>query len=142
VLVELWWWVASAELLGVIQSSQSHIFETAAEFHQFPMTSLFPSTTAFAAGVKLLNSIEPCTNLDAVLKRQINRMIQSDGRKIANADEGLTSEEKERLRDRFDLASIEDVDLALDCLADILDSCAYGVAKPTAVQRRKDDGIH
>lgn len=100
-----------------------------------PIMGLFPNTKTFTEGIAVLNSIQPASNLDSVLKRIINRIIQDDGRKCAKLAE-FSSEEKSRLREHLELHTEEEVDSALHCLSQVIGSCVLGVAKPPAVQSR------
>ena len=102
---------------------------------------LFPDTKAFADGIAVLNTVQPPSDLDAVLKRIINCMIQDDGRQqqqqqSANSAAELSCEEMRRLQEHLELRAEDEVDSALACLSQIMESCVRGVAKPPAVHAR------
>lgn len=96
---------------------------------------LFPNTKNFTEGIAVLNTIQPASNLDSVLKRIINRMIQDGGRQCAKLAE-FSSEEKKRMREHLELHTEEEVDSILHCLSQVIECCVLGVAKPPAVQSR------
>ena len=96
---------------------------------------LFPMTSEFSEGIAVLNTIQPASNLDSILKRIINRMIQEGGRQSAKLEE-FSGEERSRMREDLELRTVEEVDSALHCLSQVIESCVHGVAKPPAVHSR------
>ena len=96
---------------------------------------LFPNTEEFTQGIAVLNTIQPVSNLDSILKRIINGKIQDGERQCAKLAE-ISPEEKNRMQEHLELHTAEEVDSALHCLSQVIESCVHGVAKPPAVQSR------